>query len=284
MQRTMRFDETPVVSKSTVPLTAKNLAYAQLAVGSESRMQRAQSKLSMASGRLPEAAHCAGPSRRSSKLLSTPDFAMPVHVQQGGSFGQDPAAGKPLHFPSDRPHTFLVDFDPADHPRCREQCWQRRQCSFWPQQRGGRQEAHPATDRNLQQGTGAPAGAAGDRCQTALPFAKSRPAQLCGRGYLNTQPLRSGPVCQTKLYTCCLGPSGLAPTMVNPNKHGRLEATMHEYQAAQRTMDGHWAAHHVLVPAGSPCALPNGPQPWCCRRMSQSCSPRKACGAPSRST
>ena len=64
MQRTMRFDETPVVPKSTVPLTAKNLAYAQLAVGSESRMQRAQSKLSMASGGRPEAAHCAGTSKR----------------------------------------------------------------------------------------------------------------------------------------------------------------------------------------------------------------------------
>lgn len=48
--------------KSAVPLTAKNLAYAQLAAGSDSRLQRAPSKLSMASGRLPEAAHCACPS------------------------------------------------------------------------------------------------------------------------------------------------------------------------------------------------------------------------------
>eukprot|EP00891_Asterochloris_glomerata_P000729 jgi/Astpho2/729/fgenesh1_pg.00015_%23_12_t len=50
MQRTMRFEETPVAPKSAVPLTAKNLAYAQLAAGSDSRLQRAPSKLSMASG------------------------------------------------------------------------------------------------------------------------------------------------------------------------------------------------------------------------------------------
>ena len=164
MQRTMRFDETPVASKSAVPLTAKNLAYAQLAAGSESRLQRDPSKLSMASGRPPRSSTCAG----SSKHPANPPAPLVWHCQC--MYGKATALLQTLLLASQLlshlgGHTLWLTWTQLSIPgpcRCGEQRWQRRQRSFGPQHRGGRQKAHPAADRSLQQGTGAPAGAAGE--------------------------------------------------------------------------------------------------------------------------